>query len=62
MLRGFLGSGYKAIGVKEEGDVEGLEIGLEVRGGISILTREAEELMFDGLNEQIISVLGSDWE
>ena len=42
--------------------MEGLEIGLEVKGGISILTREAEELMFDGLNEQIISVLGSDWE
>ena len=57
-----MGSGYEAIGVKEKGSVEGLEIGLEVRSGISILTRETEELMFDGLNEQIISVLGSDWE
>ena len=62
MLRGFVGSGYEAIGVKEKRSVEGLEIGLEVRSRVSVLTREGNELMLDGLNEQIISVLGSDWE
>ena len=57
-----MGSGYEAIGVEEKGSVKGLEIGLEVRSGVSVLTREGNELMLDGLNEQIISVMGSDWE